>query len=103
MFMMWYAAQQQLKKIDIASNNGISIADDNDDRYTSTMTIYYADDTIVTYDNAIAKVPLALMDDWRHCNNIQLQQSTDGIYAAAHGLKTNIVCDRYSWIIRIEQ
>ena len=46
MFMMWYAAQQQLKKIDIASNNGISIADDNDDRYTSTMTIYYADDTM---------------------------------------------------------
>ena len=85
MFMMWYAAQQQLKKVDIASNNGISIADDNDDRYTSTMTIYYADDTIVTYDNAIAKVPLAL-DDWRHCNNIQLQQSTDGIYAAAHCL-----------------
>ena len=31
--------------------------------YNSTMTIYYADDTIVTYDNAIAKVPLALMDD----------------------------------------
>lgn len=24
--------------------------------YNSTMTIYYADDTIVTYDNAIAKV-----------------------------------------------
>ena len=57
------STKQQLKKIDIASNNGISIADDNDDRYTSTMTIYYADDTIVTYDNAIAKVPLALMDD----------------------------------------
>ena len=76
MFMMWYAAQQrqprrqQLKKIDNASNNGISIADDNDDRYrmhnckdkisqciyNSTMTIYYADDTIVTYDNAIAKI-----------------------------------------------
>ena len=24
--------------------------------YNSTMTIYYADDTIVTYDNAIAKI-----------------------------------------------
>ena len=43
MFMMWYAAQQrqprrqQLKKIDNASNNGISIADDNDDRYTMQL------------------------------------------------------------------
>ena len=37
--MMWYAAQQrqQLKKIDNASNNGISIADDNDDRYTMQL------------------------------------------------------------------
>ena len=37
MFMMWYAAQQQPKKIDIASNNGISIADDNYDRYTMQL------------------------------------------------------------------
>ena len=39
MFMMWYAAQQrqQLKKIENASNNGISIADNNDDRYTMQL------------------------------------------------------------------
>ena len=45
--------------------------------YIQQYEIYYADDDDNKYDDAISKV-LALMDDRRHCNNIQLQQSTDG-------------------------
>ena len=79
MFMMWYAAQQQqqLKKIDNASNNGISIADKNDDRYTMQIAKMMIDircnckdkisqciyNTITVYDDDILC--------WQHDSDIQ--------------------------------
>ena len=65
MFVMWYTAQQrqQLKKIDNASNNGISIADDNDDRYDAIAKIRYRNIQQYDYDDDILC--------WRHNSDIR--------------------------------